>query len=211
MQTVELFCGTKSFSKVAAHFGHSTFTLDNDPRHKPDLCINVLALEASTLPFRPDILWASPPCTTFSIASHCHHWNVDGTPKSEAALVGIKIARKTLSLIRDIAPRWWFIENPRGMLRRMPFMQGMHRNTITYCQYGHRIMKPTDIWTNARWWTPRPMCSPGDPCHESTRAGERTGLQGIRGTVERSRIPRQLFLEILFQMPSTATRVDGVA
>jgi hypothetical protein len=37
MQTVELFCGTKSFSKVAAALSHSTFTVDTDPRHEPDL------------------------------------------------------------------------------------------------------------------------------------------------------------------------------
>ena len=76
MQTVELFCGTKSFSKVAARLGHDTFTVDNDPRHFPDLDINVLALDAKQLPRRPDILWASPPCEAFSVAAICHNWDV---------------------------------------------------------------------------------------------------------------------------------------
>ena len=46
MATVELFCGTKSFSKVAAALSHSTFTVDNDDQHHPDLNINMLTLDA---------------------------------------------------------------------------------------------------------------------------------------------------------------------
>ena len=76
MQTLELFCGTKSFSKVAAARGCRTFTVDNDDQHTPDLCINVLALEAKHLPQRPDMLWASPPCEAFSVAAICHDWRV---------------------------------------------------------------------------------------------------------------------------------------
>lgn len=202
MKTVELFCGTKSFSKVAASLGHSTFTVDNDDRHAPDLCINILALNASALPFRPDVLWASPPCQTFSVASLYHHWNVDGTPKSEAAMRGIAIVERTLELIRAIAPRWWFIENPRGMLRTQPFTRQLHRNTVTYCRYGAMVMKPTDIWTNALWWTPRPMCRPGSSCHERGRFGNHSsGTQGLRNAVERGRIPHPLFHEIFAQMP----------
>lgn len=217
MRTVELFCGTKSFSKVAAKLGHSTFTVDSDARHEPNLHINVLALESSALPYSPDILWASPPCTSFSVASFSHYWNRDHTPKSEAALVGIRIAEKTLCLIRETAPRWWFIENPRGMLRHMPFMQGFHRNTISYCQYGHTIMKPTDIWTNAAWWEPRPMCAPGATCHEASSIG---GLQGVSKlpwetsggkAVARGRIPAPLFHEIFSQIPKRLPEHAGVS
>src|SRR5262245_17025709 len=121
MRTVELFCGTKSFSKVAARLGHDTFTLDNDSRHKPDLCTNILALDERHLPFRPDILWASPPCEAFSVAAIGHNWDWQHrAPKSERAFVAIKIVEKTLALIRDTSPRWWFIENPMGMLRTLP-------------------------------------------------------------------------------------------
>jgi len=31
---------------------------------------------------RPDVIWASPPCECFSVASIGHHWNADGTPKT---------------------------------------------------------------------------------------------------------------------------------
>lgn len=201
MQTVELFCGTKSFSKVAATLSHSTFTVDSDPRHDPDLHINVLGLNASSLPNRPDILWASPPCQAFSVAAIGHNWHPDGTPKSERALMGIRIIEKTLALIRDIGPRWWFIENPRGMLRTLAVMQKYHRVTVAYCQYGDTRQKPTDIWTNASWWQPRPMCAPGARCHVPAPRGAKTGTQGIAGTIDRSRIPPDLFFEIFTQMP----------
>ena len=208
MQTVELFCGTKSFSKVAARLGHDTFTVDNDPRHFPDLDINVLALDAKQLPRRPDILWASPPCEAFSVAAICHNWDfVHRVPKSERARIAIATVEQTLRLIREISPRWWFIENPRGMLRTLPMMQRHPRNTVTYCQYGDTRMKPTDIWTNASWWEPRPHCMAGDPCHEPAPRGSRTGTQGIMTSIERGRIPAPLFADIFAQLPALIHQV----
>lgn len=208
MQTVELFCGTKSFSKVAAALGHSTFTIDNDTRHAPDLHINVLALSATALPHRPDVLWASPPCEAFSVAAIGHNWHPHGTPKSERALLALRVIDKTLSLIRTTGPRWWFIENPRGMLRTLPAMQRLHRVTLSYCQYGDTRQKPTDIWTNATWWEPRPMCAPRSRCHVSAPRGSRTGTQGIVGAIDRARIPASLFREIFAQMPPMAEVVS---
>ena len=57
--------------------------------------------------------------------------------------------KKVLKIIEQRKPTWFFIENPRGLLRKMPFMRDLMRHTVTYCQYGDTRMKPTDIWTNA--------------------------------------------------------------
>src|SRR5262249_7336741 len=114
MQTLELFCGTKSFSKVACDRGYAIFTVDCDASHEPHLVADIGNINPQRLPQSPFILWASPPCQTFSVAALPHHWKKDGTPRT---LRGHRLVAKTISLIMDLKPTWWFIENPRGMLR----------------------------------------------------------------------------------------------
>lgn len=205
MQTVELFSGSGSFSKVATEFGYKTFKVEIDDYWAADLHIDILELQRKQLPKKIDILWASPPCTTFSVASLRHYW-VEGKPKNAKTWHGISMVLKTLQLIDEIKkdnPHLiWFIENPRGMLRKQKFMDNIKRNTLTYCQYGDTRQKPTDIWTNYWEWTPRKVCSPGSSCHESARRGENKGTQGIggggkHGAKYRSMIPSNLFKEIL--------------
>ena len=77
-------------------------------------------------------------------------------------------------------------------MRKMDFMHGLARHTLTYCQYGDTRMKPTDIWTNHPNPRFKPPCRNGDPCHVSAPRGAKTGTQGLKGSVDRSRIPREL-------------------
>ena len=80
----------------------------------------------------------------------------------------------------------------------MDFIQDLPRYTVTYCQYStdlpleQRRMKPTDIWTNHPNPKFKPICKNGAPCHVAAPRGSKTGTQGIRGAVDRSRIPDQL-------------------
>lgn len=213
MKTVELFCGTKSFSKVMEAAGHETWTTDNDPVFEASVVQSVL--DPLELPYRPDILWASPPCEGFSVASIGANWTGGYRgyePKSDTARRSIALAKRTMEVIEQEKPTWWFIENPRGLLRKMPFMEDfiasklrVRRVTISYCQYGDTRMKPTDIWCNAWWWTPRPICKNGMPCHVAAPRGSKTGTQGIGNYRDRSRIPAALFEEILAQMPTSTT------
>jgi hypothetical protein len=205
MKTLELFCGTKSFSKVAKELGHETFTIDNAPMFEPDLCIDIMGFNPKIDDSYPDILWASPPCQGFSVAAMGKNWGGGFRayePKTDSARLAMKLALRTLELIRIFKPRYWFIENPRAMLRKMPFMEdflketGGVRRTITYCQYGDTRMKPSDIFTNCIEWRPRPICKNGDPCHEAAPRGSKTGTQGLKGAKARGVIPSDLFYEI---------------
>ena len=124
------------------------------------------------LPYWPEFVWASPPCTTFSVASCYHHWNPEDDqgnriPKSEKAVEGLLILEKTIWILNELQPKYFVIENPRGLMRKMGCMEYLERQTVTYCQYGDSRMKPTDLWTNLGnyGWKPRPMCKNGDSCH----------------------------------------------
>jgi len=199
MIVLELFSGTASFSKVARERNHKTFTIDFDKQFNPDLCIDILDFNINMLPeeFKhPDIIWASPPCTTFSVASISTHWKGGKNayiPKSKESEVGLKILEKTKEIIKELEPKFYVIENPRGVMRK--FMPEVNRQTVTYCQYGDQRMKPTDIWTNINFIGRR--CKNNSKCHVSAPRGSRTGTQGLKGAKERSVIPPMLCKEIL--------------
>ena len=203
MKTIELFAGTRSFSKVAAQHGHQTFTTDIDVIDGQDLVADITKLTAGDFPYRPDILWASPPCEGFSVAAIGKNWGGGYRgyePKSESAHRSIMLVQETLRLIDELKPTWVFVENPRGLLRKLDLLAHLPRHTVTYCQYGDTRMKPTDIWTNADWWQPLSVCKNGDPCHVAAPRGSKTGTQGIKGYKDRSRIPAGLFEEIFLQL-----------
>lgn len=202
MNTIELFSGTKSFSKVAQKLGYDTFTIDNNIDFEPNICCDILELNINTIKDDYNILWASPPCTTFSVASISKHWHPNYKPKSKESIEGLLILEKTVQIISILKPKIWFIENPRGMMRKIipklfdKYNIKYNRHTITYCQYGDKRMKPTDVWTNSKQWQPRKMCKNGDDCHEPAPRGSKTGTQGLSNAKERGIIPAELFKEI---------------
>lgn len=200
MKVLELFAGTASFGKVAFSRGHRVFTSDFDPQFETDYCVDIMKFDVSKVPFKPDFVWASPPCESFSVASIGHHWNVDNTPKTQEAVEGMARVEKAIELIEQLQATYWVIENPRGKLRKLLFMQGFTRYTVTYCQYGDTRMKPTDLWTNIPNLELKPVCKNGAPCHVAAPRGSRTGTQGIKTYKDRSRIPPQLCLSILEQL-----------
>ena len=151
------------------------------------------------------MLFRSPPCTYFSVASIGYHWNKNNTPKSKNALLGISIVEKTLEIIRIIKPKFFFIENPRGKLRKLPIMLNLPRTTIMYCQYGDNRMKPTDLWSNNLYSLENPNGFISKTCynnrikchHESAPRGSKTGTQGLIDAYQRSKIPNELCYKIL--------------
>jgi hypothetical protein len=206
-KVLELFAGSRSFSKVAEELGYETFSVDIKDFDNIDYVTDILDFNVDKVPFKPDVIWASPPCTYFSVASIGHHWNKNNTPKTKEAINGIKIVTKTLEIIDYFQPSYFFIENPRGKLRKLDFMKYLPRATVTYCQYGDNRMKPTDIWTNnlynplfSNGWKPKPICKNGDSCHIPAPRGSQTGTQGLKGNYERSKVPYELCKEILLSL-----------
>jgi hypothetical protein len=200
MIVLDLFAGTGSSTLAFERAGCAVFKIELDPQHQAELHADILTLSAADLIAlcggRPDFIWASPPCTAFSVASIGHHWGGGFRayqPKTEAAALGLRVVAHTLALIREINPPAWIVENPRGVLRKLPVMRGIDRRTVSYCSYGDERMKPTDLWGGfPEGWIPRPMCKNGDTCHEAAPRGAKTGTQGRDGAVDRSRVPYQL-------------------
>ena len=206
MKVLELFAGSRSIGKAAESLGYEVYSSDLNEFEGIDYPIDILEFDTSKVPFKPDIIWASPPCTYFSVASIGKHWNKDHTPKTEQAIFGVKVVSKTIQIIKELNPKYWYLENPRGKLRKLDIVKALPRTTVWYCTYGDRRAKPTDIWTNnlrsvfnPDGWQPRPECFNGNKnCHhESAPRGSRTGTQGLKGNYERSKIPNELCLDIL--------------
>lgn len=197
MKCLDLFSGTRSIANAFEKAGWEVFTVELDKRHDNiDWYADIMNVTAQDIIERfghPDVIWASPPCEKFSVASICHYWNKGSRePKTEEARAALALLEHTISLIKELNPLYFYIENPRGMMRKMDCMQSLPRYTVTYCQYGDTRQKPTDIWTNHPNPKFKPPCKPGAPCHVAAPRGSQTGTQGLKGAVERSRIPEAL-------------------
>jgi site-specific DNA-cytosine methylase len=139
MRLLELFCGTKSVSR------HTQFTevisLDILPKFNPDIVQDILEWDYTSYP--PgyfDAIWASPPCTQYSVAKTRGVRDIEGANK---------IVQKALEIIQYFTPPVWYLENPQtGLLKAQPFMAHLPYYDVDYCQYGKEYKKRTRIWTN---------------------------------------------------------------
>lgn len=204
MLIFDFFSGTGSSTQAFREAGHQVITFELDPTFKATENVSVLDLTTDYLLQtygRPDFVWASPPCTAFSVASIGHHWTGGKgayIPKTEAAVFNQRLVAHTRQLIEELKPtKGYLIENPRGMLRKLPVVADLPRQTITYCQYGDSRQKPTDLWGYAENWKPKEMCKRGASCHEAAPRGSSTGTQGLKNAKVRSMVAPELSIELL--------------
>jgi hypothetical protein len=201
MKIVELFAGTCSFSNVAKERGHKTFTTDFDDCFNVNLVADILDLESQRIVFEEikdaDVVWMSPVCTYWSLSAGNTYWTKFRMPRNDKAIEGIKM----MMFCRFVADycvkhnKIFFIENPNG--RAVWILDNQYLKRVWYCQYGDSRAKPTNIWTNLN--IEFKTCSNNNKnCnHESAPRGSKTGTQGLKGSKERSVVPRDLCLEII--------------
>jgi len=208
VRVLELFAGNYSFGREALALGHDVTGVDILPC-PDDLLGKVRHFQADMSTFnilsRYDVIWASPPCTTFSVASfpagHRAVYTGTGRPYavSDKAKAHDWLVKKTLHIM-GLADVLGIMENPRGLLRKMPYMDVANKNrvTVSYCQYGDFRMKPTDLWffPNVPDKFDVRMCKNGAACHERAPRGSKSGTQG-KDKASRSHVPQQLCREIL--------------
>ena len=207
MKVLELFAGSRSIGKEAEALGFEVFSVDVKPFEGIDLVIDIEDLRPDHIPFEPDIIWASPPCTTYSLAAISHHRHpVSLAPKTAFASKSDRLLENTLKII-NYFNCYFYLENPRATMRKIKILNGVPRVTVWYCKYKDIAAKPTDIFSNNIYnplfnpngWKPRPKCWNGnEKCHhEAAPRGSTTGTQGKKGNYERSKIPAELCREIL--------------
>lgn len=173
MKILELFSGNGDISKAFKLRGHEVYRIDWSEKVEAELHADVSNLSPSDIIKLcgdvPDVIWASPDCTTYSIATHRHRTLQEGLkPKTEYAAqcdVTNRLMWQLLDAMVTLGTKYYFVENPRGRMRHMDFVKNRTRYGITYCSYGRPSMKPTDIWTNH----PDPqfikMCTTKNPPH----------------------------------------------
>ena len=206
---LDLFTGTGSVARVAEDLGFEVHTLDIDPKCKPDICADILEFDykAAFVPGYFDIIWASPPCDTFSTARRS---NIGRTVKGEVMTAetllrdtlneGVPILRKCQEIIHFLQPKVYFIENPftgamKNYIETKPIV-------YDYCMYGFGYRKRTAIWSSCK-------DLPGNKCDRSHLINGRHAMTAI-GTSKTQRgqgggnskharysIPRDLIVHLL--------------
>ena len=201
---IELFSGSKTISNTAESLGFKTFNIDIEEKFAPGLVADISKLKLNQIPSSDKALlvWASVPCTYYSILTSKNHWDkltyshrkYYYIPKTKEARSAIRLLEKTLWLIRKINPVYFFIENPRGALRHMPQMQAIpFLHSISYSDFGMDIYKPTDIFTNCPFLELKQITRTED---------KKFGNQvcKMNNAYERSKVPGQLIESILNQI-----------
>lgn len=197
-RVLDLFAGLRTFSAAFQHRNWLVTTLDWDDRFDVEHHIDILkirSLEQLDGRGRFDMVLASPPCECFSVASIGTHWTGGHRayqPRTEAALHALRIMSHTFDLITDYGPRFWVVENPQGVMKKLAPIEPF--TTTWYCHWGDSRAKPTNLWGRPPRGIPwrKKVCHNGCDDHEKAPRGARTGTQGIRGAAERSVIPYRL-------------------
>lgn len=116
---LDLYSGTGGASAAFRRAGWEVVTVDNDPQHRPDVLIDLRRWQWEGE--RPELVWASPPCTEFSRTSM--PWcRAKGPPAPSMELV-----EAALRVVQETQPHYWVLENVRGAVPYLAPLLGAPR------------------------------------------------------------------------------------
>jgi len=227
---LDLFCGLGGFSAAFEESDRwSVTTVDIESRFDPDIEADVFDLRPSEFEMAFDVVLASPPCQYFSTIRNVTKggdpaWD-GNTPAIDEASDALALVYHTEGLIRGLAPSYWFVENPRGMLRKRWREPDA---TVWYCQYGAETAKPTDLWgdhppmTYRRCWFGNNACGHARTKSYKEHGGGSDNRQGLlteNDSAERAKVPYDLSESIRDaceagldgEVPEQTTLTEGTA
>jgi hypothetical protein len=214
LRVLELFSGTGSVGDVCQQRGYEVVCLDLNAA--ADINMDIMKWDYKQSGYKPGdfhVIWASPPCHTFSSLRclslgkklKCH----GGRPATRAMLqadmyeMGLPLLRKAEEIIECFKPMYWFIENPdTGKMKK--FMTKQWFYVIDYCVYSSPgdqfpYRKRTRIWSNMRRFRAR-RCKELTRCAFCVPGTANKHRQTLFGAVSRNnkyRIPMLLVHELL--------------
>jgi len=204
MKVLELFSGTGSVGKICKNYGYTVTSLD---LKNADINCNIMNWDYKTIPKDSfDIIWASPPCNSFSVMQNAIKSKDDILKNIE--INGLPILRKTEEIIEYFNPKYYFIENPQTG-RMKEYIADKNFFDVDYCMYSDwGYKKRTRIWTNLIGFnnlTCNKQCGNiininGHLLHKSNCGNTRTlKILGAKPTTlkDRYRIPPRLIESIL--------------
>jgi len=210
IKVLELFSGTGSVGKCAKELGYDVLSIDIDGR--ADITCDIMDFDYKSYDKDEfDIIWASPPCASFSVLQYS--WigrNRNGKIftrqdiETNMTTIGDPLVKRTLEIIDYFNPELWFMENPNtGNLKSREYMKDLPYYIVDYCMYsdwGYR--KRTRIWTNKKDWKPltcdnKGTC--GNMIGNTDRLKHKEGVSGLKKRTpldERYRIPENLIYSL---------------
>ena len=103
---LELFSGTGSIGRVFSAHGWEVISVDIDPKMQPTICADLLTFDYRSLGGGFDVVFASPPCTQYSIAR-------SKAKKPRYLDAADACVRKALDIIAHFKPAAWFLKTRR--------------------------------------------------------------------------------------------------
>jgi hypothetical protein len=216
-EMLELFSGSAVLSDEFQSHNWKVTSLDNEIKYdfikfqgitkrvkiEPEIFVDILDWNYKNSGLKPDYIHASPPCQTFSVASFSsHNYHKVGNyiyPDTEKARIAISLVYKTVEIINYFNPKYWTIENPKGLMRNVDVMyiNDYYLDEISQCQYGNTAQKLTRINHNLPFEF-KPPCLRGASCHTFAPRGSKTegSTQSKKGDYLRGKFPIELCKEI---------------
>jgi hypothetical protein len=206
LNVLDMYAGWGGWSAAFRDRGHDVCTIDIGPEFGCTITADILTYDPDDLPWRPDIILASPPCEKFSTggfhqqAFRQYFKPYDSKeyyePVTPAAHTAIACVQTAVDWVAYLEPEFWVFENPRGLLRKLDIIPNGPPEEIWYCRYGERRAKPTDLWGGfPPSMTLEPICHNGNPDHIRAPRGSVTGTQGME-TTQAAIVPYALSLSV---------------